>query len=733
MRTGVPVERRRTVAHAIRESGTRREVMPSPRGPWQVRRWNTTVARLDPVPPAEVNRWVRNQLTRVNGAVLLGLLLTACGGDTATSPASPTSPPVSPTPPPASIRTVDGAFTDSQGRTVLYRYALGTDWDPGEPHGLLISFHGNNIGTQRDMLSAFWWSENTRNRILDLGLVPVVVASPDTLGSSAEQFLFGAGTDAAPHRSWWPVDRRLVHELLQNGFNSTLAIDYDRVVFEGGSNGTKLLVQFFERYAGIYGGGFYFRCGPLWRPWARGDLPRRQITDWTPSFPWTPRSASAVRERVRVFVEATTGDFVYEAAVGAREYYSDVLGLDTRWDLEAPGGHCAGGTTPYEEVIGWLSAPGRQTRRDMSVDTGPRGDGIADAMDKDSDNDGAWDFVDALPLDPREWLDTDQDGIGNFLDRDADGDGVDNAEDPFPLDPHEYRDSDGDGVGDNLDADDDNDGIPDDVDSDPLRGVVLDYLTFHRSQQTVGFADRVAFVHRGKPASTPTVYPESQGDQQSYQFFHFGDRADSRFEIMIDRFNRNASCEQVLLPSLCGDIAGYFEHYADRIYVDRNQNRDLTDDGPPLVLAGNPRDPKRPSVSTLLEVSYATGETLPYAVVLWTPEELGDGLVYRSGSIWHGRVPHTPSGDPILVAVVDSNVDGLFTPGEPADDHPRSRGFAEDFVCIDLDQDGRLSECLSDDGFWGSTESDGTFVLDGRQLRIVVTPTGHKAEVTSGR
>ena len=684
---------------------------------------------------------VRNLLTPVTGAVVLGLLLAACGGDTTTTSPSPTSPPTPPSPPsppptpaPPSIQTVDGAFTDSQGRTILYRYLLRGDWDPRERRGLLIFFHGNNTGTQEDLRTTNWWSENRRDHILDLELVPVVVASPDTLGSAAEQFLFGAGTDAAPERSWWPVDRRLVHELLQNGFNATLAIDYDRIVFEGGSNGTKLLVQFFERYAGIYGGGFYFRCGPLWRPWARGDLPRRQLTNWTPSFPWTPRSASAVKDRVRVFVEATTGDFVYEAAVGAREYYSDVLGLDTRWDLDAPGGHCARGATPYEEVIDWLSARRDQPRRDMTPGTVTRGDEVVGAMNHDADDDGAWDFIDAFPLDPREWLDTDQDGIGNFVDPDADGDGVANTEDPFPLDPREYRDNDGDGIGDNLDADDDNDGINDDVDRDPLLGVAIDQLTFHRSQQAVGWSSQVAFVHRRKPTSVPTVYPEPRGDRQSYQFFHMGDGADTRFEIMVDRFERNRPCEQVLLPSLCGDVAGYFEHYADKIYVDRNQNRDLTDDGPPLVLAGNPGDPRRPSVSTILEVSYGGGETLPYAVVLWTPEELGDGVVYRSGSIWHGQVSQSPAGDPILVAVVDSNVDGLFTPGEPADDDPRrSRGYGEDYVCIDLDRDGRLSECLSDDGYLGSTEPDGTFVIDGRRLRIVVSPTGHKAEITSGR
>ena len=44
------------------------------------------------------------------------------------------------------------SFTDSLGRTTLYRYSLKDDWDPTEPRGLLVYFHANSIGTQRDML-----------------------------------------------------------------------------------------------------------------------------------------------------------------------------------------------------------------------------------------------------------------------------------------------------------------------------------------------------------------------------------------------------------------------------------------------------------------------------------------------------------------------------------------------------------------------------------------------------
>ena len=125
----------------------------------------------------------------------------------------------------------------------------------------------------------------------------------------------------------------------------------------------------------------------------------------------------------------------------------------------------------------------------------------------DSDGDGFFDYQDAFPNDPSEWLDTDNDGIGNSIDLDDDGDGIsddyeimlgtdpldpndtpsdfnangipDALEDSdgdglfddidlFPLDPTRGEDNDGDGIADNEDSDDDDDGIPDDQDDFPL-------------------------------------------------------------------------------------------------------------------------------------------------------------------------------------------------------------------------------------------------------------------------
>lgn len=85
----------------------------------------------------------------------------------------------------------------------------------------------------------------------------------------------------------------------------------------------------------------------------------------------------------------------------------------------------------------------------------------------DSDGDGVVNHLDAFPLDPNEWEDTDGDGIGDNADDDDDGDGfpddVEIAAGTDPKNPLSYPlDTDGDGILDYLDDDIDGDGIPND-------------------------------------------------------------------------------------------------------------------------------------------------------------------------------------------------------------------------------------------------------------------------------
>ena len=618
----------------------------------------------------------------------------------------------------------DGSFTDSTGRTILYRYWIRSDWDTSTPRGLLLFLHGNNTGTADELRRVRWFDYDAAH---ELGLAVAVLASPAHL-SHHPSSTFSSETlgDSEGTRNWFRRDARLIHELLQSGFGSELAVDQEQIVFVGASQGTCFLAHFLEQYAGVYGGGFHAWCGCFWANGA--GWPTRRIDEWAPTFQWTPFGASFVRDRLRVFVEATTEDFLFEHAVAMTQYYGGVLDLETRWDLETPGGHCANGSTPRAEIWEWLSAADAPERAGEESDAD--GDGIPNVEDLDDDNDGALDFIDALPLDSRDWLDRDRDGVGDANDRDADGDGVDNALDPFPQDPLEWSDADGDGIGDTLDADDDNDGLPDVEDSHPLKGTANDALTFRMIDGSTR-SSRVAWVHARRPSAV--VYPKPEGTRVSYQFINLGDSPDTRFELMVDRLDRETSCEAVLLPELCDPLVpefNYFEHYVDKVYIDRNQNRNLTDDGPPLFLAKNNDDHELfPSTTpAILHVPYASGDVLPFAVKVSTNEELSGELSairYRGVSGWMGYVK-PPSSEEILVATIDGNSDGIFDSVEPA--------FGiNDFICIDLDRNGVLNECdkrFDEEGLYAvpvnPVLAHREFALDSCRYSVAVPPSGQR-------
>ena len=649
------------------------------------------------------------------------------------APEPPPPPPPEPDPPAGSP--LDGTFTNSEGRTARFRLHFDESWDLKQPRGLLIFLHGLATGTTERLVGFIPAGSEPVATAHELGLIAALVAAPQATPRGHPAELFDQDFEGSGRRAWEHRDLRLLHELLQSGFGGSAAVDPDRIVFFGASQGTCFLARFFERYAGIYGGGFHAWCGCLWDP-DSGRRPPRAAPEWHPSIPWNPASADFVGARFRVFVQATTGDFLHGESVAMAQYYDEILGLDTRWDLAAPGGHCALGATPWAEIWQWLALGGLDAGGAPPDAEDPDGDGIPNPRDPDDDDDGALDFLDALPMDRREYLDTDRDGIGNFEDRDADGDGVENAVDPFPLDPGEWRDTDGDGIGDNLDDDDDGDGMPDRLDPvlDPAAG--NDHLAFRANVEGVlPFANAEFPVARAFPGRRPSVvYPAPEGDEQSYHVLELGDGT-REFHVMVDRFHRSDACEAVLFPELCEDPPGplaYFEHFVDRIHVDRNQNRDLTDDGPPLLLGRNRGDQWRePGVHAVLHVSYASGERLPYAIRLWTGRDLSEGLGVMSGSTWVGEV-QPPDGEPVLVGAVDANVDGLFNTGGP----PRSAGNSGpvvvaslgDFVCIDTNRNGTLDECSRDeDGDRpGAVEVGGTVLLDGLSLRVEVAPTGHR-------
>lgn len=227
---------------------------------------------------------------------------------------------------------VTASFTDSQGRTLLFRYSLKDDWDPTQPRGLLVFFHGNNKGSQDDMLRYFFrWIEGLA---WPRGLIPVVPASP----GSADRNHFDRGSVRGTR--YWDTqeDIHLVHELLQSGLGGSVSVDHGRIVFFGGSQGTIFLNRFFEKYGERYGGGLYAWCGDL------AEVAAEHMMVPSPEF----------KNKFRVFVQATTEDFVHAGSVKAFGHYKYTLGLETRGDLTHSGPHCAPGEIGSGTAIDWL-------------------------------------------------------------------------------------------------------------------------------------------------------------------------------------------------------------------------------------------------------------------------------------------------------------------------------------------------------------------------------------------
>ena len=246
-----------------------------------------------------------------------------------------------------------GEFAGSGGRTIKFRYELKPDWSPDVPRGVHIRFHGTNRGTQDDMISWF----HRRDLAWKFDLIPVTVASPEAIPVGGQRWQYystdqpytGYGT-----RVWRLDDQELVHNMLQSEFGQRFRVDFDRIVFEGGSSGTCFLNHFVPRYGENYGGGLLADCGCFSRSSGHSskvslvsgpDL-RPSIAMWKP-----PRD---FRQKFRVFVRSTKEDFLYWDSLAAYGYYKYTVGLETAGDLEASGGHCSLGDVAEEAAVDWL-------------------------------------------------------------------------------------------------------------------------------------------------------------------------------------------------------------------------------------------------------------------------------------------------------------------------------------------------------------------------------------------
>ena len=226
----------------------------------------------------------------------------------------------------AAAQPVTESFT-YQGRTLLYRYDPADLPGTGRPPGLLLYFHGNKFGSQEYMLD--FASRYKLSIAKGHGLVGVALASPAFGGGR----LGGVGT-----RHWYDEDIPLIHEFLQTELPSQFVYDSNRIVFWGVSQGTCFLNDFIVRHGTSYGGGLLAQCGCFNRdPQAAWETP--------PDF----------KNRFKVVVQATTGDFLHWRSVSAYWFYKYEASLPTLGDLSEEGDHCSGRwAVAAEDAIGWL-------------------------------------------------------------------------------------------------------------------------------------------------------------------------------------------------------------------------------------------------------------------------------------------------------------------------------------------------------------------------------------------
>ncbi len=188
------------------------------------------------------------------------------------------------------------------------------------------------------------------------------------------------------------------------------------------------------------------------------------------------------------------------------------------------------------------------------------------------------------------------------------------------------------------------------------------------------------------PMESELVFPPQAG-QRFFTGIFLGDSADSLFSIM-------------LLQNTDGSSA---------LYIDRNNNEDLTDDGEPLwdeALNGYA------TKEVLLEVAYhaGSGETLvPYPIIFYRYEgKLTDSIIayrngYRSGQVVVADTSYQ-------IGVFDDDCDGLF------DD------LDQVAIVFDLNQDGLLDGRTDSNEYF---EAEDVIVVNGRGLKVTkITPSG---------
>ena len=202
----------------------------------------------------------------------------------------------------------------------------------------MINFHGNATATEEAILDG--GIHFPRLLADEHDLVPVVVASPESAEARnhwSSRTVHPDYTQGGGTRFWGKKDQRLIHELIQSDFNSSFRVDRNEILLYGASQGTCFLNGFVQRYAEHYGGGYLGDCGCA-------DF------GWDPS--WKP--STQFKDRFRVFIRSTKGDFLHGYSHQAYGYFKYFAGLDTKGDLTREGDHCYGGNVTDKDAINWL-------------------------------------------------------------------------------------------------------------------------------------------------------------------------------------------------------------------------------------------------------------------------------------------------------------------------------------------------------------------------------------------
>jgi hypothetical protein len=254
----------------------------------------------------------------------LALAILACGLLAAAArPARAAAPPGCPLSAADTGHDVDRTFTDDAGRTLRFRFALPSGADPAAPAGVLIYFHGNEAdagGTYFPSLDLVRTLATTR------GLIPIVALAPDTY----------TDTSQVVRRTWLASGLTLVKEWVTASFGGCLNLDKTRVFLAGESEGTCLisyaLVTWLPRG---FAGGALGLCG-CWNT-------RDQDLD-----------VGALRSRFKVFVQGTTGDFLYPYQRAGFDILKYNLYADVRGDIGRDGDHCVADRLNADAALDWM-------------------------------------------------------------------------------------------------------------------------------------------------------------------------------------------------------------------------------------------------------------------------------------------------------------------------------------------------------------------------------------------